>query len=107
MKRRKFIQKTLQNGALIMASPSLLAACKNEAMPITKSVLIIGAGISGLAAAQKLKEKGLKVTILEAQDKMGGRLCTNRTLEFPFDEGASWIHGINGNPITDLAQKQG
>jgi monoamine oxidase len=107
MKRRKFIQKTLQSGIVLATSPSLLAACKNEEMPAAKSVLIIGAGISGLAAAQRLKAKGLKVTILEAQDKIGGRLRSNRTLGIAFDEGASWIHGINGNPITELAQKAG
>ncbi len=38
---------------------------------------------------------------------MGGRLRTNRSLGVAFDEGASWIHGINGNPITALAQQAG
>jgi monoamine oxidase len=107
MKRRKFIKKSLKNVAFIMASPSLLASCNKEKMPIDKSVIIIGAGISGLAAAQKLKEKGFSITILEAQDKVGGRLRSNRTLGVAFDEGASWIHGITGNPMTDLAQKSG
>jgi monoamine oxidase len=54
-----------------------------------------------------LKEKGFEVTVLEAQEKVGGRLRTNRSLGIPFDEGASWIHGINGNPITTLAQQAG
>ncbi len=75
--------------------------------PIDKSVIVIGAGISGLAAAQKLKEKGFTVTILESREKAGGRLRSNRTLGVAFDEGASWIHGIDGNPMTSLAQKAG
>lgn len=105
MERRKFIKQSFKNATLIMATPSLLASCKKE--PINKSVIVIGAGISGLAAAKKLQEKGFNVTVLEAQEKVGGRLRSNRSLGIAFDEGASWIHGVNGNPITDLAQKAG
>ncbi|MFY7810902.1 MAG: flavin monoamine oxidase family protein [Flavobacterium sp.] len=72
-----------------------------------KTVVVVGAGISGLAAAKKLKENGFTVIVLEAQDKIGGRLRTNRSLGFAFDEGASWIHGIDQNPLTTLAQKAG
>lgn len=105
MKRRKFIAKSLQSAAAIITTPLLLTSCQKEA--INKSVIVVGAGISGLAAAKKLKEKGFSVTVLEAQEKVGGRLKSNRTLGIAFDEGASWIHGINKNPITDLAQKAG
>ncbi|HOY06267.1 MAG TPA: FAD-dependent oxidoreductase [Saprospiraceae bacterium] len=107
MKRRTFLKKSLRNAALLAASPSILTACTKDKTPIDKSVIIIGAGISGLAAAQKLKEKGFTVTILESREKAGGRLRSNRTLGVAFDEGASWIHGIDSNPITSLAQKAG
>lgn len=94
---------------LVIMTPNLLAACNKEEETelVGKRVVIIGAGISGLAAAKKLKAKGFNVTILEAQDKVGGRLRTNRTLGVAFDEGASWIHGTSGNPITNLAQQAG
>ncbi|CAG0906284.1 unnamed protein product, partial [Darwinula stevensoni] len=75
--------------------------------PKDKTIIVIGAGISGLAASKKLKEIGFNVIVLEAQDKVGGRLKTNRSLGIAFDEGASWIHGIDGNPITSLAQEAG
>lgn len=111
MQRRKFIKNTLAGLPLIFLAPSLMAnSCSSEdetETPNGKSVIVIGAGISGLAAARKLKEKGFEVTVLEAQEKVGGRLRTNRSLGIPFDEGASWIHGINGNPITNLAQQAG
>lgn len=107
MKRRKFLKKGFLKLGAALIGPSLLQSCKKENSGSDKSVLIIGAGISGLAAAQKLKQKGFKVTVLEAQDKVGGRLRTNRSLGIAFDEGASWIHGIDDNPITDLAQKAG
>jgi monoamine oxidase len=110
MQRRKFLKKSLKGLPLILVTPSLLSSCDKDENNVTKngkSVIIIGAGISGLAAAKKLKENGFDVTVLEAQNKVGGRLRTDRRLGFAFDEGASWIHGIDGNPITNLAQQAG
>ena len=110
MKRRKFINETLTSLPTLLIAPSLLASschAKDSINPKDKTVIIVGAGISGLAAAKKLKEKGFNVIVLESQDKVGGRLRTNRSLGVGFDEGASWIHGIDGNPITNLAQKAG
>ncbi len=111
MQRRKFIKDALMGLPLLLMSPTLLASsCKREGEIEPKNgqtVVIVGAGISGLAAAKKLNQDGFHVIILEAQEKVGGRLRTNRSLGVAFDEGASWIHGINKNPITDLAQQAG
>ena len=110
MQRRKFIKDTLTGLPVLLLTPSLLASsCNSEESytPNGKTVAIIGAGISGIAAAKKLKANGFNVLVLEAQDKIGGRLRTNRTLGVAFDEGASWIHGTNGNPITTLAKQAG
>lgn len=110
MQRRKFIKDALTGLPIILVAPSILASsCSKEKKgnPNGKTVLVIGAGISGLAAAKKLKEEGFTVIVLESQDKVGGRLSTNRSLGIAFDEGASWIHGISGNPITNLAQEAG
>lgn len=110
MQRRKFIKDTLTGLPLILLSPTLLASCgkdDDDVKPKGKTVIVIGAGISGLAAAKKLKQKGFTVIILEAQEKVGGRLRTDRSLGVAFDEGASWIHGPNGNPITNLASQSG
>lgn len=111
MQRRKFIKNTLTGLPLLLLAPSILASSCNkdddEVSPNDKTVIVIGAGISGLAAAKRLKEKGFNVIVLEAQNKVGGRLKTNRSLGVAFDEGASWIHGIDGNPITTLAQQAG
>lgn len=72
-----------------------------------QKVIIIGAGISGLSAGKYLQDNGYQPTILEAQDKVGGRIKTDRSLGVPFDEGASWIHNPRGNPITPIAQQSG
>lgn len=110
MERRKFIENTLKGLPLVLLTPSLLASsCEDGGgiEPNDKKVIVVGAGISGLAAAKKLKIAGFEVVVLEAQDRVGGRLRTNRSLGVAFDEGASWIHGTSGNPITTLAQEAG
>lgn len=76
-------------------------------MTKNQKIIIIGAGIAGLAAAEKLQSEGLTVTILEARNRIGGRIWTDNSLGVPLDLGAAWIHGIKKNPISDLAKQFG
>ena len=108
MERRKFVLSTLKTIPLVLIAPNLWHSCNkddNNTQPNGKTVIVIGAGISGLAAAKKLKDNGFSVIVLEAQEKIGGRIRTDRSLGMAFDEGASWIHGPKGNPITNLASQ--
>jgi len=84
------------------AASSAIAGAQNA-----KSCIVIGAGIAGLGAARKLADAGWKVTVLEARDRIGGRIWTHRGLGHPVDMGASWIHGQTKNPITALAKEYG
>ena len=70
-------------------------------------VLVIGAGIAGLRAAEVLVAKGRRVIVLEARDRLGGRIHTDRSWGVPVELGASWIHGVTNNPIAALAAAEG
>jgi monoamine oxidase len=70
-------------------------------------VLVIGAGVAGLAAAQALRAEGLSTLTLEARERIGGRVWTDRARTTPVDIGASWVHGVDGNPIARLLREAG
>ncbi|PDW04661.1 flavin monoamine oxidase family protein [Candidatus Viridilinea mediisalina] len=66
--------------------------------------IVIGAGLAGLAAARELRHNGHDVVVVEARDRIGGRLWTSSAWpDMPLDLGATWIHGVRDNPMTDLA----
>ena len=71
------------------------------------SVVIVGAGMAGLGAAQTLQQAGVTVTVVEGRDRVGGRIHTSQDLAVPIDLGASWIHGTQGNPLADLVADYG
>ncbi|MCU1403926.1 MAG: FAD-dependent oxidoreductase, partial [Glaciihabitans sp.] len=54
-------------------------------------MVIVGAGASGLTAATDLRAVGLSVTVLEARDRVGGRLWTNSIDGQTFEIGGQWV----------------
>ncbi|KAJ9158819.1 hypothetical protein P3X46_024365 [Hevea brasiliensis] len=79
--------------------------------PSSSSVIIIGAGISGLSAAKVLAENGIEdVVILEASDRIGGRIRKENFVGVSVELGAGWIAGVGGkesNPVWELANQSG
>jgi len=65
-------------------------------MAKSPDVIVVGAGAAGLAAAADLGRAGLSVTILEARDRIGGRMFTQRdpVCQAPIELGAEFIHGL-------------
>ncbi|XP_059288953.1 polyamine oxidase 2-like isoform X2 [Lycium ferocissimum] len=72
------------------------------------SVIVIGGGIAGLAAARALHDASFQVVVLESRDRIGGRIHTEYSFGFPVDLGASWLHGVcKENPLAPLIGRLG
>lgn len=72
-----------------------------------ETVVVIGGGIAGVAAARTLHDAGYEVSLIEARNRLGGRIHTDRSLGTAIELGASRIHGASRNPITMLARQHG
>ncbi len=62
-------------------------------MSESADVLVIGGGAAGLAAARELARAGISITLVEARDRLGGRICTDHSPGFPVELGAEFVHG--------------
>ncbi|MBD3941661.1 FAD-dependent oxidoreductase [Microbacterium sp. NEAU-LLC] len=69
--------------------------------------IVVGAGVCGLSAAKLLADAGQNVVVLEARDRIGGRVHTDRAGGVATDLGASWIHGVTGSPVAAAADAFG
>jgi polyamine oxidase len=70
-------------------------------------VVVVGAGIAGLTVANALTHGGVECVVVEARDRIGGRLHTVDLAGSPVDLGGSWIHTPIGNPMRAFAQHAG
>ncbi|KAH0774295.1 hypothetical protein KY290_011432 [Solanum tuberosum] len=73
-------------------------------------IVIIGAGIAGLTAAKKLyttqnSNELFELCVVEGGNRIGGRIFTTEFCGDRVEMGATWIHGIEGNPIYKIAQE--
>src|SRR6266403_5723329 len=71
-------------------------------------VAVIGAGAAGIGAARRIGEAGsASVLVLEARDRVGGRVHTIEPAGFPLDRGAEWLHSADRNPLSPIAKSLG
>lgn len=70
-------------------------------------VIVVGAGVSGLTCAAELQRAGVEVTIVEARDRIGGRIWTGEVAGARVDLGGAWIHGPIDNPLAAYCSEEG
>ena len=77
-------------------------------LPSEVDVAVIGAGAAGIGAARRLREAGtVSLLVLEARDRVGGRVHTIAPKGFALDRGAEWLHSADRNPLSPIAQRLG
>lgn len=118
MKRRQAIRHLGVGFSSALVGSSWLSSCKKDDLTpeiqYDGNVIVIGAGASGLYAADILMTKGLEVTVLEASDQIGGRVASLRNqqdlpyqsiADFPVELGAEYWQGMDsifGKIVTNL-----
>jgi polyamine oxidase len=116
--RRRFVQLAgLVASLLLRARSSRAGAAQeyddgNRDVPggvegAVERVIVVGAGFAGLAAANALAHAGVEVVVLEARERLGGRVWTADVEGAPVDLGCSWIHTPIGNPMKRWADQVG
>ena len=92
------------HGAL---ASGLRAAAEVLATAPPGPVGVVGAGVAGLGAARDLVAAGRPVVVLEARDRIGGRVWSVDMGDAVVDLGGSWLHGLRDNPLTRITESLG
>ncbi|CAO2819091.1 unnamed protein product [Amaranthus hypochondriacus] len=87
----------------------LLAIGIAYASSSSPSVIIVGAGMSGISAGKRLSDAGIKdFLILEATNRIGGRIKKTKFAGYTVEMGANWLHGVGGpfrNPLYEMSKQ--
>ncbi|MEO1398160.1 MAG: FAD-dependent oxidoreductase, partial [Pseudomonadota bacterium] len=91
-----------------ISAAALASGAAAHASPTNPDVIVIGAGAAGISAARELRRNGREVIVIEASNRIGGRIFTDTsTFGIPFDAGAHWLHAGEINPFVDYGKRNG
>jgi monoamine oxidase len=104
MTRRDFLSAS----AALAAAPAFGADAWGAPLPREADIVVIGAGVAGIAAARRIQAANRRVIVVEAAGQIGGRCLTDTaTFAAAFDRGARWMHNPDTNPMIKLARNAG
>src|ERR1700683_692811 len=102
--RRDFLSAS----AALALAPAFGTGAWGASLPREADIVVIGAGVAGIAAARRIMAANRKVIVIEATGQIGGRCLTDTaTFGVPFDRGARWMHNPDTNPMIRLARSAG
>jgi monoamine oxidase len=102
--RRDFLSAS----AALALAPAFGTGAWGASLPREADIVVIGAGVAGIAAARRIMAANRKVIVIEATGQVGGRCFTDTTtFGVPFDRGARWMHNPDTNPMIRLARDSG
>ncbi len=102
--QKKHTRRELIGGVLATAALTVGQRVRSAESKVYDCI-VIGAGVAGLVAARKLHQAGQRVVVVEARQRIGGRVWTDLFgPDVSVDLGAQWIHGITGNPLAEIAK---
>ncbi|XP_028413337.1 polyamine oxidase 1-like [Dendronephthya gigantea] len=91
---------------IVLALQPAVVKTKKSRFVQHSNVLILGAGMSGIKAAETLYDNGIEdFTILEGYERIGGRMRKQEFAGTIIELGANWVQGLKNNPIWELAKK--
>lgn len=96
-------------GSMAVGAAALATGCGAEGRrgATGKKFVVVGGGMAGLGAARVLRNAGSQVVVVEARERIGGRVHTVGWQGARVDLGAAWIHDSRGNPLTAIAEQAG
>ena len=84
-----------------------MVASARAAPPVPGSqrhVIVVGGGFCGVTAARELRECGVRVTLLEARNRLGGRTFTSDFAGHQVDFGGTWVHWLQPHVWAEISR---